>query len=107
MQSSAAFILNGLQSCLRLEGRARKNNRRASCRTKQRTEDHREAVIHWHWYAKTVILGKPENIRRQRRIVNHVVMRQRRRLRCASRAAGELDVDRRIKVGALSNGVQR
>ncbi len=107
VQCRAALVLQRLQGLARVEGRAREHDRRATRCAQQRAEHHREAVVHRHRDAQLVVLGEAQDRRRHRGIVDHVVMRQRRRLRCPGRSAGELDIDRRIEVGALSNGVER
>ncbi len=106
MHGRAALCLDGAQAGIRLEPRRRQHDRRTARRAQQRPEHHAEAVIHRHRHAQPVALRELHDARRHAGVVDDVVVRQRRRLGRARRAARELDVDRCVEVEVAADRLQ-
>ncbi len=93
MQPGAAFGLHRVQHGYGIETFARIDHRRAMCHASQVAEHHAEAVIQRYRNAQLVFFGQPHRLTDEEPIVQNIVVRQRRSLRRAGGARGELDID--------------
>ena len=98
VERRAALLGDGLQRGERVEALAGEHHRRAVRDARQIADHHAEAMIERHRDAHLVALGEAHRLAEEEAVVQDVVVRQRRALRRAGGARGELDVDRVVEL---------
>ena len=93
VQPGAGFGLNRFQRCCRIERLGRAHHAGAVGDAGEVAQHHAEAVIIGHRDAQPVVRREPHRLADEIAVVDDVVVRQRRALRRARCAGGELDVD--------------
>src|SRR5690242_19763199 len=93
VQRGTAFGLHGPQGRDRVEGRSRDDHARTVAGRGEVAHDHAEAVVERHRDADPVRLGVVAQLADEERVVEDVVVRQRRTLRETGGTRGVLNVD--------------
>ena len=107
VQRGAAFGGNGRQRQAGIEALARKHHRRARGQAHQHAHHHAEAVVERHRYRQPVVDAEAHRRTHADGVVDDVVVRQRGALRVAGGAAGELHIDRLVRLQRRADGQRR
>ena len=110
VEAGATLGGDGLQRGQRIEALAGEDHGGAMGQAAQDAHHHAEAVIERHGDAEPVMFGQPHRFGDEIAVIEDVVVGQRRALRRARGAGGELDVHRRVELQAgadCAQGLQR
>ena len=106
VERGAAGLGHRIQRLRRIEALARKHHRRALRDAAQHAHHHAETVVERHRNAQGVLLGQPDAVGDEARIVDDVAVGERGALGRAGSAGGELDIDRVVRAERCGERVQ-